>query len=357
MPESGGWGLGSGPELGEALVVRQTADGSFSLWSPAFREGFHSGRGALREARETFVAPAQLERFPPGSTLQVVDVAVGTGSNTAALLEACRARGLRLRWWGLECDPRPLQLALAAAGFGRQWSAEALEPLHQLAATGRWQGPLGSGRLLWGDARHRVKELLAPARGGCDLLLHDAFSPRRCPQLWTLEFLGDLAGLLAPSGRLLTYCSAAAVRGALRQLGLQLAAIPAAAAHQGSQGEERLAAQRPRLAWSGGTVASPRPFQSDPLQSDPLKPDPLQPGSLKTGPLEPAAAWRPLTPMEEDHLTTTAAVPYRDPSGRASAEAILAERSRCQAEQLAAGRVLASSAWRRRWGLEMRQPT
>jgi hypothetical protein len=52
----------------EAFREHQGADGSFSLWSHSFGEGFHSGRGALREARETFLAPSQLERFPPAPT-------------------------------------------------------------------------------------------------------------------------------------------------------------------------------------------------------------------------------------------------------------------------------------------------
>ena len=308
----------------DALEPRRTADGSFSLWSPQFGEGFHSGRGAVREARDTFVAPAELERFRPGSCLQVVEVCVGTGSNTAALLEACAAQGLRLQWWGLELDPAPLRLALAEDHFRRQWRPEALEPLEQLQRDGHWQGPLGQGRMLWGDARQAVRQLPPQLRGQTHLVLHDAFSPRHCPQLWSLEFLSDLAGLLQPQGRLITYCSAAAVREGLRRAGLQLAAIPAPAPHhQGSNG----APARP--AWSGGTAASPQPLQ-------------------------PSRALRPLSPMEQEHLGTSAAEPYRDPQGSGDAASILMSRSRAQAERLAAGLVLPSSAWRRRWAVDRR---
>ena len=70
------------------LRALRTEDGSFSLFSTAVGEGFHSGRGALAEARSKFVAPAALERWGPGARLRVVDVCVGTGCNTAALLEA-----------------------------------------------------------------------------------------------------------------------------------------------------------------------------------------------------------------------------------------------------------------------------
>ncbi len=281
------------------LEHRPTGDGSYSLYSTTFREGFHSRRGALAEARQKFVGPAELERFPPGRELWVVEVAVGTGTNTAALIEATGKAGLRLRWWGLELDPAPLSLALADPGFRSQWPAAVLERLQELG-----RGP----EMLWGDGRRRIADLPATAAGRCDLVLLDAFSPRRCPQLWSVEFLGALARLLAPEGRLLTYCSAAAVRRGLQLAGLQLASIRSS----GSDGRQ----------WCLGTVASPAP-------------------------LPPSPHLRALGRMEREHLQTRAAEPYRDPTGCASAEEILRQRASSQATSTAAS----SGDWRRRWGI------
>ncbi|MEY3544691.1 MAG: hypothetical protein RLZZ247_848 [Cyanobacteriota bacterium] len=288
------------------LEPRRTADGSFSLFSSEFGEAFHSGLGALAEANSKFVAPAGLDRWPAGSTLQVLDVCVGTGSNTAALLEACKARGLKLSWWGLELDPEPLSLALANPGFCSQWQAGTTEQLTELCR---------SERMLWGDARSRLSELLERQRGQIDLVLMDAFSPSRCPQLWTLEFLSGLGALLQPQGRLLTYCSAAAIRNALRQAGLQLASIaaPSGLLQQTSD-------------WSGGTAASPRPLTGD-------------------------SQLRPLSRMEQEHLCTNAAEPYRDPSGCADRAEILKQRQQAQARAIASGAVEGTGAWRRRWGV------
>jgi tRNA U34 5-methylaminomethyl-2-thiouridine-forming methyltransferase MnmC len=146
--------------------------------------------------------------------------------------------------------------------------------------------------------------------------MHDAFSPQRCPQLWSLEFLKGLGQLLLPDGRLLTYSSAAAVRRSLQLVGLQLAAIR----------HHEPAKQSPG-AWSGGTAASPTPLATSKFL-------------------------RPLAAMEWEHLATNAAEPYRDPDGRASAEAILTNRARQQRSRGAEGGVESTSAWRRRWGLE-----
>ena len=280
------------------LQPRLTRDGSFSLYSCRFGEGFHSLGGALGEARSKFVLPASLHRFASGRELRVVEVCVGTGTNTAALLEACGVRELGLDWWGLELDPEPWQLARSSEAFRSQWSDAVLQELALLL-----EGP----RLLWGDGRRRLADLPATLQGRCDLVLLDAFSPQRCPQLWTLEFLGSLAALLAPEGRLLTYCSAAAVRRALQRCGMELATIQAESAATG---------------WSQGTAASPRPLPEE-------------------------ASLRPLGPMELEHLRCRAAEPYRDPEGNASAADIHAARERAQASSGAES----SGAWRRRWGV------
>ncbi|MEB3331429.1 MAG: MnmC family methyltransferase [Synechococcaceae cyanobacterium] len=293
-------------------ISRRTADGSFSLHSPQYGEGFHAASGAVREAREKFIAPAALERFPSGQSLTVLELAVGTATNTAALIEACVQAGLTLRWWGLEIDPRPLRLALADQGFRRQWQPATLAKLTALQRHGGWsQGgiPDGNGvdqgRLLLGDARRHLPALIGELQGRCHLVLHDAFSPQRCPQLWSLELLGGLASLLRPEGRLLTYSAAAAVRTALQAQGLQLASIRPAAGCGG---------------WSAGTAASPTTLADS--------------GCL-----------RPLSAMERDHLRTRAGIPYRDPTGSEDAATIQQRRAIEQQHSSAPS----SSAWRRGW--------
>jgi len=328
------------------LTIRKGADGSFSLWSPRFGEGFHSRRGALREARETFLAPSQLERFIPGQRLMVVEVCVGTGTNLALLLEDCAELGLELEWWGLELDPAPLQLALAEPAFRSQWQPQTLKTLETLSERSCWQQDCwqqdcwqqgaGSGRMLWGDARQTLPQLLEQRRGQVDLIWHDAFSPQHCPQLWTVEVLGSVAELLADGGRWISYCSAAAVREGLRLANLNVVALAAEAegvegAVEGVERADDWLKPNPsagqRRAWSSGTLAS-------------------------RAPLAPSAVWRRLTAMEREHLACSAGEPYRDPSATSNAADILHQRRIAQAKALTLGERSTSSAWRKRWGLQ-----
>jgi tRNA U34 5-methylaminomethyl-2-thiouridine-forming methyltransferase MnmC len=204
--------------------------------------------------------------------------------------------------------------------------------------------------MLWGDARQTLPHLLEQRRGQVDLIWHDAFSPQRCPQLWSVEFLGSLAELLADGGRWISFCSAAAVREGLRLANLNVVALatadgvrlgkPDSALAPEAEGVDRAeeAVERAdnclqpdpradqRRAWSGGTLASRTP-------------------------LAPSAVWRRLTAMEREHLACSAGEPYRDPTGTAEAAAIRAHRRETQAASLARGERTSSSAWRRRWGL------
>ena len=190
--------------------------------------------------------------------------------------------------------------------------------------------------MLWGDARQTLPQLLEQRRGQVDLIWHDAFSPQHCPQLWTVEFLGSLAELLADGGRWISFCSAAAVREGLRLANLNVVALAAEAegVERAEEGVERAEdclkpdpSANQRRAWSSGTLAS-------------------------RAALAPSTVWRRLTAMEREHLACSAGEPYRDATATSNAADILHQRRIAQAKALALGERSTSSAWRKRWGLQ-----
>jgi len=291
----------------DGLRPYPTADGSFSLESARFGEAFHNSAGALNEARAKFSRPAELDRFRRSDRLRILDVCVGLGYNTAVILEDLADSAPAVEWWGLELDRRPLQLALEQPTFRGLWSAEVLQRLEAIHTSDGWNDPPNIGHQLWGDARATLATIPEPQR--FDLILQDAFSPQRCPELWTEDFLAGLSQRLAAGGRLLTYSRSAAVRASLQRAGLQLYSL--------------LPAPGERIGWSSGTMA-------------------VKPGGPCTaeGP-----GWRPLSPMEQEHLSTRAAVPFRDPDGVAGSSEILSrrrlEQEGCDFEP--------TNSWQRRW--------
>ncbi|WP_298613263.1 MnmC family methyltransferase [uncultured Thermosynechococcus sp.] len=282
---------------------RATADGSFTFFSSEFGETFHSLEGARQEAFEKFAIATALPTQAQAPQLQLLDICYGLGYNTAAALEviwhhnpACQVTVV-----GLELDLRVPQAALAVMP---PWSAPVQAILERLAEGQQVSTPQCQAQLLIGDARQTIQDLV---RQGfqADAIFLDPFSPQRCPQLWTVEFLSLVARCLAPEGYLATYSRAAAVRSALREAGLHIGTLPIGAPQHSHE-------------WAQGTVAR---WQADHLI--------------------------PLSQLEQEHLQTRAGIPYRDPHLRDSAETI---RLRRQAEQQVSHRE-STSRWRNRWGI------
>ena len=288
-----------------------TNDGSLTLHSSYFKESFHSREGAKKESEEKYLLAAELERHSSKETIHVLDVCVGLGYNTASLLNKILKTDLKLKWWGLELDPRPLSIAINNMHFRKTWEPKILEIMESLERKGCWEFGQSQGKILWGDARDTVNKL--PQVRNFDLIMLDAFSPSKCPQLWTEDFLRSLAKLLKPDGRIITYSSAAAVRGSLKRASLSLMSIK-------SNKEEN-------LNWSSGTVGI---YNFNPNKKKGLE-EKLQ----------------VLSPMEEEHLETKAAVPYRDPYGTRTKEEIMNIR---QIEQMKS-QMENTKQWKLRWGI------
>ncbi len=280
-----------------------TDDGSFTFFSAEFGEHFHSRAGAKQEALQKFVQATQLAYRAQAPTLRVLDICYGLGYNTAAALETIAQVNptCQVELYGLELDASVPRAAIAPELLSI-WSPAVQIILRDLALHHHCQRANLQATLRLGDARQTIQSLRQQGFQA-DIIFLDPFSPRRCPQLWTVEFCGQVAACLAPTGVLATYSRSASVRSALLAAGLCLGTLPPPAHALSHQ-------------WSEGTVAA------------------FQPHGLV-----------PLSAMEQEHLQTRAAVPYRDPSLADAAAVILA---RHQQEQ-ARSPLASTSSWRRRW--------
>lgn len=298
-----------------------TADGSATFYSDQFGEWFHSRSGAYEEARSLYVQATRLvERAQSQDSITILDVCYGLGYNTAAALESIWAMqpATSVRLVGLELDvavpgaaiaqgllkdwPLPVQSALRAITSHHRVTGGSLSP-HPRPRSQSCEFDLSQtnldAQLLIGDARQHIKGLVEQGFQA-DVIFLDPFSPPRCPQLWTVEFLGLVAQCLQPQGILVTYSGAAAVRAALKLAGLHIGSLAA-----------------PGRRWPS-TLAS------------------YQNGDLP-----------PLSPQEQEHLVTRAAIPYRDPSLQDGAAAIQQRRS----QEQAMSSLQSTSEWRRRWSI------
>lgn len=292
--------------MSSSWIPQPTDDGSFTFFSAEFGEAFHSRYGAKAEAFEKFAKATHLAEKAQRGSLRLLDVCYGLGYNTAAALEVIWTVNpdCYVEVVGLELDAT-VPLAAIAPVLLQQWSLGVQDVLQAIAQTHHTKTPRLNARLLIGDARRTIQTLME-AKFQADAIFFDPFSPRRCPQLWTVDFFQCVSRCLAPTGILATYSRSASVRAAMLEAGLQIGTIPLGEAHLPHE-------------WSQGTV-----------------------GSFTTQTL------CPLSQMEQEHLKTRAAVPYRDPKLSDSATDIC---DRQKAEQ-SASQLESTSSWRRRWNIQ-----
>jgi len=281
----------------DRLTVCPTQDGSLTFFSERFGEALHSTYGAKTEADLKFVVPTGIIQKGQGQRrIDILDVCFGLGYNSASALDALPNCAVNI--WGLENNWEVLRLAVAQQ-MHHLWSDRPRRVLEQLAHSPTVQDQSQDQpwqlQLILADARQGIHWV---PDGTVDAIFFDPFSPKRCPQLWTIDFLRLVTAKLKPDGYWVTYSCASAVRSALLELGLKLWAV------------------EPLGRKSCGTIAS---FDDSvvPQRS------------------------RHLTDLEYAILETRAGIPYRDPLLQDSSEVIIERRKQ---EQLRSDRQ-SSSSW------------
>ncbi|OKH14646.1 tRNA (5-methylaminomethyl-2-thiouridine)(34)-methyltransferase MnmD [[Limnothrix rosea] IAM M-220] len=281
------------------LDPKITEDGSYTFFSDEFQEHYHSFAGAKREAEEKFLIPCRIAtQARTKSTLRLLDICYGLGHNTAAALTkiwqvnpACRVEVI-----ALERDP-----AIAPTAFKNNllspWSSEVAVLLGELSHRFEVQTEKLAAQLLIGDARQTIQLAIAQ-NFQADAIFLDPFSPPKCPQLWTVEFLKLVAQCLDKQSYLATYSCAAAIRQAMTLANLKFGGTPGVGRR------------------SPGTLAR---FTTEHLE--------------------------PLSQQEIEHLKTRAAIPYRDPDLKGDRQTIL-ERRILEQQQTT---LESTSQWKKRW--------
>ena len=291
------------------LIEVLTKDGSYSLRSVFFQENFHSLLGALEETKSKFTATSNLQRFK-GKSLNVLDICFGLGYNSASLLDELIKQKSYLNLYALEIDKKPLEYSLRNESFLKLWDPKVKTIFESLYRKDYFEDQLFKCSILWGDAREKIN--IIPSSIKFDLIYLDGFSPQKCPQVWTIEFLSKVTENLNPQGYLITYSSSAAVRKTLRNLGLEIFTIKPSFKN--------------RTFWSQGTVAISK------FDKNKLKPN---------------FNFEKLSLMEEEHLLTKASIPYRDQDLNSSKDDIIRRRLD---EQLFSN-LLSTNKWREKWGM------
>ena len=225
-----------------------TPDGSLSLFSSEHRELYHNRVGAYTEALNHYsdVALAVIEVINNGqlpANLQVLDSCFGLGYNSFVLAQQLPEQ-ISMHVTAVELDDRVLQFVPKVI------NQTLFAPLRKSGIDSRLAGELGifkKTEIRRADGEDRKTNLTFDLIQSClrdflrrpdfdavvnqndkfDLIFHDPFSPKKMPELWTVDLFERYKNRLKNGGIILTYSSAPAVRGALLDLGFHVYRTPA----------------------------------------------------------------------------------------------------------------------------------
>lgn len=293
------------------LDVVSTEDGSITCRDPVTGELYHNRAGAYTEALHNFVEPCEIAKIcAEVDAITVLDICFGLGYNTFVLLDTLSRHRCEssVSILGLDKDAEILKLipsVLADKRFQsirtnmrdtREDSPEEWAP----CKFGFYEYSMGEDsqfhvriELRQVDIRKEVSVLSTSNTSQFDIIFHDSFSPHKIPELWTVDLFHCYKSLLKGHGHIVTYSSAAAVRGAFMEAGFAVWRT------------------RPVGGKSGGTMA-------------------CLPGQGKA-----SEVIYPLTEDELLRINSASGVPYRDPGLVNSREQIRLERDKEQKQLIA----------------------
>ncbi len=210
------------------LKLIATADGSHSLYAPAFGDTYHSEHGAIREAEHVYIRAGLArwhEQKGASTRISLLELGFGTGLNALLSLRYAARYGLHLHYVALEAHPISPSLAGLlnySALLSLTKDEQALFEAMHLAG---WNDPVRLSPNFILEKRLQTFETLSD-RAAFDLVYYDAFGPKSQPHLWGEEMVKRVHRALRPGGLMTTFCAQGAFRRNLQAVGFQVERLP-----------------------------------------------------------------------------------------------------------------------------------
>lgn len=199
---------------GHGPVKTQGED--YTLIHPHYGEPYHSlSAGAVRECLEKFLLPSGLlEKARGYKKVSILDIGFGLGYNVAVAIKKLKEINPFIEIDIISFEKKvPLYIPPMPEEY-KDVHKKILDNLPCFEKEGI------NLRLYLGDARERIKEV---KDFKAHAVFHDAFSPYKNPELWSIDFLREIKRLMDLKGVWVSYTSSLPVRKALKNLGFSIA--------------------------------------------------------------------------------------------------------------------------------------
>lgn len=204
-------------------VIKNTGDGSLTLFLPDMNEQYHSLNGALTESEHVFINKGY--NFHSSINPVVFEVGFGTGLN--CLLTAHQAQLQQRKTFFITIEKFPVDNELIKKlNYGsliQENGSLLFNNIHDCA----WNIPVEISS--WFTLMKLNNDFTAEnwqLSQKCDIIYFDAFGPDKQPEMWTGEIFARIFENLSDNGVLVTYSAKGEVRRRLVNSGFYIEKLP-----------------------------------------------------------------------------------------------------------------------------------
>ena len=210
----------------ERWLIRITDDGSPTLVDRTSGDAMHSGCGAWAETEHVYLRNSGLhDRLTRGIASRVLEVGLGSGLGCLMTMQFAEDAKTPVQYVALEQKLAPpaliRQLQFERHGIDHELIDAYCSVLSAQPNEGKIIGDVGAfgglticlgDAVLWTGAGYQP----------FDAIYFDPYSPESNAELWGLPVLSVMRQVLAPGGRLVSYCVSRLVRDHLAQAGFEV---------------------------------------------------------------------------------------------------------------------------------------
>ncbi|RAU84090.1 tRNA (5-methylaminomethyl-2-thiouridine)(34)-methyltransferase MnmD [Pontibacter arcticus] len=207
------------------LEIRQTKDGSNTLYLPDLNEHYHSVHGALQESQHVFIKHGLEHVLSSKKDIKILEVGFGTGLNAILTFPCALARQSFIQYDTLEKFPLPMDVIAQLSYEKLILNPELLDAFNQMHLA-PWNEPVELIPYFTLQKINETLEEFCPPDSYYDIVYFDAFAPDKQPELWTDDIFAKLYKAIRPGGLLVTYCAKGSFKRSLKAAGFEVEALP-----------------------------------------------------------------------------------------------------------------------------------
>ncbi|WP_299705700.1 tRNA (5-methylaminomethyl-2-thiouridine)(34)-methyltransferase MnmD [uncultured Pontibacter sp.] len=207
------------------LEIRQTKDGSNTLYVPELNEHYHSVHGALQESQHVFIKHGLEHVLNLRKDIKILEVGFGTGLNAILTYPFALAQKAFIQYDTLEKFPLGIDV-VEQLHFDKVILNPELQEVFMELHKAPWNEPVDVIPYFTLQKIHETLEEFVAPQAYYDLIYFDAFAPEKQPELWSDEMFAKLYKATRPGGVLVTYCAKGSFKRSLRAAGFEVEALP-----------------------------------------------------------------------------------------------------------------------------------